>query len=88
MTTDELIRALRAWAAAFRVQDGKERLANDLTAAADRLEELDERNAILMSNMDMLKSSNKNKITANISKTNLVLKKNVIITESLEKVQI
>ena len=44
MTTDELIRALRE-------------LANNvnpelLNAAADRLEELDERNAILLSNMD------------------------------------
>ena len=46
MTTDELIKALRAWAAAFRVKDGMGQLAKDLAAAADRLEKLDERVAI------------------------------------------
>ena len=45
--TDELIRALRAWAAAFRVKDGMGQLTKDLAAAADRLEEMDERIAII-----------------------------------------
>lgn len=47
MTTDELIRALRAWAAAFREARGNLCLINDLSCAADRLEELDERVAIM-----------------------------------------
>ena len=54
MTTDELIRALRE-------QTNTNGCWNDgcwnkckwlMTEAADRLEELDERNAILLSNMD------------------------------------
>ena len=54
MTTDELIRVLRdradqilEWDAKQYAMDGKM-----MKEAADRLEELDERNAILMSNMD------------------------------------
>ena len=48
MTTDELIRALRDVAGECEDRD-RIRLCNE---AADRLEELDERNAILLSNMD------------------------------------
>jgi hypothetical protein len=48
MTTDELIRALRDWADQIAMP-GRRGLVNQ---AADRLEELDERNAILLSNMD------------------------------------
>lgn len=52
MTTDELIRALRAWANAFHAGGEHECLAADLFAAADRLEELDERVAIMSADMD------------------------------------
>lgn len=64
MTTVELIRALRAWAASFRNAGGYDCIAGDLIAAADRLEELDERVAIMnekvndaieVDNMDMEK---------------------------------
>lgn len=48
MTTDELIMALRAWAIAFKSAGGQDQLVADLFAAADRLEELDERVAIMM----------------------------------------
>ena len=47
MTTDELIRALRAWAAAYREKGGHDALVFDLNEAADRLEELAERVAIM-----------------------------------------
>ena len=52
MATDELIRALRAWAIAFKSAGGQDQLVADLFAAADRLEELDERIAIMAADMD------------------------------------
>jgi hypothetical protein len=47
MTTDELIRALRAWAAAYTHVIGLHQLVADLNSAADRLEELEKRVAIM-----------------------------------------
>lgn len=47
MTTDELIKALRAWAIAFKSDGNHDCLVADLFAAADRLEELEERVAIM-----------------------------------------
>ena len=48
MTTDELIRQLRHWAKG-QLNDGA---AKAMTEAADRLEELDERIAIMAADMD------------------------------------
>jgi hypothetical protein len=56
MTTDELIRALREtdWSEGCPCEHEKMCKNADciIIQAADRLEELDERNAILLSNMD------------------------------------
>ena len=48
MTTDEIIRALREWADKMALP-GRRQLVN---AAADRLEELDERVAIMSENTE------------------------------------
>ena len=50
MTTDELIKALREWGEAFANKVDK--LHFLLMQAADRLEELDERVAIMAADMD------------------------------------
>ena len=47
MTTDELIKALRAWYIALLNSGKYKPLAMDILAAADRLEELDERVSIM-----------------------------------------
>lgn len=49
---DELIEALRSWAALLKLDQGDEALIQDLERAADMIEKMDERIDIMRESMD------------------------------------
>ena len=51
-TTEQLVKTLRGWGCAYEIDPAHQTLSRDLKEAADRLEALEERVAIMAESMD------------------------------------